>query len=498
MDNPPAGSGSRQIGSYRYGVIMQQIGARGGEGASTGLTNELLEQDPTAVNYQEAMKFYANGQLDNAIKHMEIAIKAKPNSPTLLYNLGVMYIQKGNYPGAIESMRNSIKYIKGTGYTRVNLIIYKEAYMGASVNLGMIYTRVGLYNEAVKVLTEAIQFRPDDVDANYNLGVAYYLMGDMDKAASQMRRCIDLDKNSAEAHNIIGLIYYRKELYAAALDEFQTAAKLNPEEKQYSYNAGIVLAKLGNSDEAGRAFNMASGLKDGEDVRRIYAEQTRANKARELYNEGYTAMENSNPDRAIELFKSALEITPDMVEAHVNLGFSYRMLGDRQNQIRHFEEAVKLKPDAPDFHYNLGLAYSDARMYPEATAEFKRAVELNPSLKEAHFNLGMMLYKTGNSAEAILVFKKCLELSPEWFEAYLNLGTCYLKVNDAKSALAQFEEAAKLKPGSAEAHYNLGIAQMKLEKFDEASRSFQKSLDIDPAYRQARMMLDELKKYQGR
>ena len=498
MSNPADGPGNRRIGSSRYSVTMRQLASGGGVGASTGRANVLLEDDPAAIHYQKAMRLYKEKRLDDAIENMEIAARAKPDAPTILYNLGAMYMEKGNYAKAAQALRSSLEYIESTGYTKVNLAMHSEAYMGASVSLGSIYTRIGMYNEAVKVLKEAIQFRPSDLDANRNLGTAYYVIGDMEKAAEQMRKYIKLDPDNSSVHNIIGLIYYRKEFYDAALDEFQAAEKLDPDEKQYSYNAGLVLAKLGRYDEANQAFERASGLGEGEDMRRVFAEQTAANKARKLYNDGYTAMKSLDLTRAIDLFKAALELKPDIAEAHVNLGVCYRTRGDRQNQIHHFEEAARLRPSMPDVHYNLGLAYSDALMYKQAMSEFRRAIELRPSSRDAHFKLGTVLYKTGNYTDAAAEFRQCVELSPNWFEVRLNLGTCYLKTGNVDGAINQFKQAVKLRQNSAEALYSLGVAYMRAERFDESSTLFQKALEIDPGHRQARAMLRELKIYQSK
>lgn len=493
MSNPPFGAGSRNLGSKKYAAIIQRLELGGGE----AVAKLLFEEDPAAMHYREAMRLYKMERLNDAIKEMEIAVQIKPDAPAFLYNLGLMYKEKGNYARAVQLLQSSLGYIKATGYTKINLAMYSDVYMGACVNLGLIYTRVGMYNEAIKVLKEAIQLKPSDLDANRNLGNTYYTMGDMDKAAEQIRKYISLDPNDAEMHNTIGLIYYRKELRNAALDEFRIAVKLNPDEKQYSYNAGLVLAKLGRDDEANQAFQKSAGLKDGEEVRRVFSEQISANRVRELYNDGYAAMESLNLTRAIKLFKEVLELEPDMLEAHFNLGVCYRMRGNKENQIHHFEEAVRLKPDMPDAHYNLGLAYSDARMYPQAIAEFRQVVELKPSFKDARFNLGTVLYKTENYTAAAAEFEKSLESSPNWFEARLNLGSCYLKMGNVDVAIEQFEEAVQLKPNSAEAHYSLGEAYMRVEKFDKSSALFQKALQIDPGHRQARIRLKELETYQG-
>lgn len=496
MDNPPAGAGSRRLGANvdRYGRAMQQIEAADGDGASTGRGNQLLDRDLASFHYKEGMRLYKNGKLDDAIVELEIALQAKPDAPGSLYNLGVMYMEKGDSVKAIQTLKTSIRYIKSTGLTKVNLAMYSDAYLGATTNLGLIYTQVGMYNDAVKILKEALKFRADDLDANCNLATTYYVMGDLEKAIEQMRRCIEVAPDNAQVHNLIGLIYYRKELLSAAVDEFQTAIKLDPDEKQYNHNLGVVLEKLGRHGEASQAFTDAEGLKEGAEMRQVYAEQNAANSARELYNGGITAMENRNYTKAIGLFKSVLELSPDMMEAHFNLGVCYGVKGNKKSQIHHFEEAIRLKPDMTDAHYNLGIAYSDARMYPQAIAELKRAIELKPSSKEAYFSLGTTLYKTADFTGAAAAFEKSLELDPNWLEARLNLGSCYMKTGDVADAIEQFKEAVRLGPGSAEAHYNLGAAYKNKGKYDEAIALFRKALEIDPGYRAARI---ELREFQG-
>lgn len=497
MRNPPAGPGSRRVGSTRYGATMVRIGASGGRGASLGGVNALFEEDPATAHYKEAMLLRRKGKPDEALDYMEKAVKAKPDSPSFLYTLGVMYMEKQDYSKAIEAMRNSIRHIKSTGYSKVNMAMYSDAYMGALTNLGLIYTRVGLHQPAIASLKEALQFRPGDLDANYNLVNVYYVMDDMEKATEQLRIFIDLDPENAEAHNIAGLVHYRRQFFTAAVREFETAEKLRPSDKQYSHNLGIALAELNRNEEASQAFRRATGLEEGADMRRNFIERTAANNVRKLYNDGHVAMESHNWRKAIEQFKAVLELKPNMMEAHMNLGFSYRMKGDLDNQIHHFSEAARLNPALPDIHHNLGLAYSDARKYTEAADEFRKAIELDSSLKDSYFSLGMALSRTGKYSDAAVQFEKSLELSPDWFEAHMNLGTSYLKLGKLNDAVKSFEKAAQLKPRSAEAQYNIGAAYMNMEKIDQAVAFFKKALEIYPGHTMAHALLKELENYQS-
>jgi len=459
---------------------------------------ELKKTSVIENELAEAERLYRAGKLDEAIEHARLAMQADPESPSLLYDLGVIYLNNADYPEAMQCFRRSLDQLRSTGYTNINIAMHPKVYLGVLTNLGLVYTNLGAHDEAVKVLQEAIQFEPEDLDANWNLGVAYWSMGDMEKACAQIRKYIALDPNNPESHNIIGLIYYRDKLYDAALDEFQIAARLAPDFDQYNYNVGVALARLGRYEEATKAFKRASGMKAAEYMHRIFAEQLAANNVRKLYNDGCAAMESFNSTKAIELFEAALELEPDMMEAHVNLGVLYGQRGDKTNQIRHLEEAVRLDPDVPCMRYNLGSAYYDARMYSKATTEFKKAIERDASHRDARFKLGMILCKARSYADAGKEFEACLELSPKWFEPRLNLGTCYLKTGNADGAIEQFEEAIRLRPRSAEAYYGLGEAYVRKKEYDAACTFFQKTLDINPGYKQAQTRLEELKTYQSK
>ncbi len=455
----------------------------------------LEKNDAIEKEFNTAIELYNRGLIDNAIEQLKKALELQPDSPTMLYNLGVMYMRKEKYREAINAFNNSLKYLSSTGYTNINIIINPEVFMGVSVNLGMIYIYLEMYDSAIEVLKNALKFYPDDFDANWNLAVAYYTKGDITNAIPQLNRCLKLNPKSPEIHNAIGLLYYGSGLYYAALDEFQKAEEMNPDEKQYSYNKAVVLAKLGRDKEATEAFGNASGFRDADDMFNIYSQQIQMNKARELYNEGYSAMESNNISKAIELFEKAISIKPDMVEAYINLAVCYRAKNDIQKQIFFLEEAAKLKPNMPDIYFNLGLAYSDAKMYLNARYALESVIELRPSFKEAHFNLGTVHYKTGWYNEAIAEFTKCIELSPEWSEAYLNLGSSYLKVGKVEEAKSQFEKALQIKPNSAEANYSLGIVHTKLGNYDKAEELFKKALSIEPWHRMSSIMLKEIENY---
>jgi Flp pilus assembly protein TadD len=71
-----------------------------------------------------------------------------------------------------------------------------------------------------------------------------------------------------------------------------------------------------------------------------------------------------------------LEIKPDHVEAHYNLGFALAGLGQFDEAIGHYRKALEIKPDDPDAHINLSVALAGLGQVDEAIGHYRKALRL--------------------------------------------------------------------------------------------------------------------------
>ena len=65
-------------------------------------------------------------------------------------------------------------------------------------NLGVIYIQEGNYSEAQKSLEDAIQQKPEYVDPYYNLACLYALKGEVMKSLAQLKKAVSLDDAVSE------------------------------------------------------------------------------------------------------------------------------------------------------------------------------------------------------------------------------------------------------------------------------------------------------------
>lgn len=112
-------------------------------------------------------------------------------------------------------------------------------------------------------------------------------------------------------------------------------------------------------------------------------------------------LEGSAPDQAIEAYQRALELDPELADAHVNLGRLLHMAGEKGRAEPHYREAVRLNADDPTPHFNLGVLLEELGRKDEAVLAYKQAILRDPDFADAHCNLGLLLEATANRTEAM-------------------------------------------------------------------------------------------------
>ena len=83
-----------------------------------------------------------------------------------------------------------------------------------------------------------------------NAGWAVSLSGNADKAIEILKKAIEIDPNFARAHLRLGRAYEQKQLYRAAISEFEQAVKLSDGEPCYKGSLGHAYAISGQTDRA--------------------------------------------------------------------------------------------------------------------------------------------------------------------------------------------------------------------------------------------------------
>ncbi len=122
-----------------------------------------------------------------------------------------------------------------------------------------------------------------------------------------------------------------------------------------------------------------------------------------------------------ELSQFKLRENPEDAEAMAEMAKVSLSFGEVAQAEAVLRRALQLRPDLDDAHYHLGLALMARSQFTAAEREFVETVRLNPGHYQARNNAGLACLRTGRLGEAEAHFREVLRRRPEDALARQNL-----------------------------------------------------------------------------
>ena len=195
---------------------------------------------------------------------------------------------------------------------------------------------------------------------------------------------------------------------------------------------------------------------------------------------GVVALQQGNPQRAVELISRAIALRPWAAPYHTNLAEAYRTLGQFEAAISCCRTALRLQPQLPGAGNNLGLALQALGQTQAAIAQYRETLRVQPDFAIAHNNLAIVLRSVGEKEQAVFHFRQALRFAPDLAEPHSNLGQLLFEQGQIDESLNHCLEAVRLRPNSPEAHTNLGIVYHGLGRRAEAKACFAEVVRLNP------------------
>jgi TolB-like protein/tetratricopeptide (TPR) repeat protein/class 3 adenylate cyclase len=186
---------------------------------------------------------------------------------------------------------------------------------------------------------------------------------------------------------------------------------------------------------------------------------------------------------SIRYYEQALKLDPNYALAYCGLADTYAYMGgvvmpSKEAVVKEKEfaqRALQLEPQLAEAHLSLAAALGGAFDWRNAQVEFDRAIELNPNLAWAYEIYAWFLGGLGLLDEAIAKDKKAIELDPlnSFFQAALAYFLYHARRYD--DAIVQIRRTLDLDPTSTLAHHLLGCCLLWKGDTAGAIAEFQKS-----------------------
>ena len=142
-------------------------------------------------------------------------------------------------------------------------------------------------------------------------------------------------------------------------------------------------------------------------------------------------------EKALPYWEIAIEVEPTV--AYFAIGNCYEKLGAYTKAVEAYKQAVNLNPDMASGHYNLGFVYDNLGLYEEARESYIKAIRIDPDYAEAHYRLGAEYIIFGFRIFAIEAYKQAIRIDPDYAEAHYSLGIAYLLIRDRDSAINEYK-----------------------------------------------------------
>jgi len=312
---------------YDRGVRLQQAG---------DLTNaerayqSALKLSPGRIDALSNLGLVYSGlhQYDRAVESFREALKADPAQPTVLFNLGLTYLEAGQNENARRTL--------------AGLIAAHSDNYAARHYLGVSLLKLGRIQEGIGELELVAKAHDGDLDALYTLASAYVKNNQLEQARQLIESKISAH-DTAEAHLITGSYYMAAQAYPQALAELRRAQQLNPAIPELGSRLGGAYAMTGSQDTATKLF---------ED----YLQKNPSNYD-SLAFLGWLYLESDRLDEAETMLNRAHQMRPGDVEVMFQLARVARAREKFREAMDLLERVIAVKPDHTRAHVLLAQTY---------------------------------------------------------------------------------------------------------------------------------------------
>ncbi len=158
---------------------------------------------------------------------------------------------------------------------------------------------------------------------------------------------------------------------------------------------------------------------------------------------------------AIEAFKEASEIRPEMYEAYFKLGNTYLALDDMLSAMHAYTKAYQRQPKELDLLLRISEICYRMNDYVTASQMLAEVLMINDRYLPALLVLPELLLRIGRVDDAVDLLKAAIPQQPHIPELWVAAGIAMQVKGDDERARLFYNEALSLDPKSSTAKHNL-------------------------------------------
>ncbi len=466
-----------------------------------GVLRTVLKTDPEneAAVEQLTQLFLDQGKSGEAVTLLDELTKRTPSpSPALFDLLGEAYTQtkalakaEQAYRRAVELDPTELSHQRGLAQTLLSEEKYQDAlkvYQKLSdlmpddpdvyLRIAQIYRELHQLDKAEENLLRARQYSPGSLEVMYNEAMIYEAQGRYEDAIRVLSEAVtgikgqstvlpSRRRSMAILYQQLGQLYRETQNYQAAVYTYQEMSRLGEEEDRR--------ARLLLMDTYRLAKDLPKALLAGKEALAKYPADPAIRE-----NDALLLGENGQIEDAIKMLRAQLTHSEMDRDTYMNIAQVYER-GRRYKEAEEAARAAEVLPgqakDNEMVWFLLGAIYERQKMFDRAEVEFKKALAVNPRNAPVLNYYGYMLGDLGQRLEeAQALVERALKEEP-YSGAYLDsLGWIYFKQNKFAEAEGTLRKALQRESHDATIHSHLGDLYAKTGRTELAAAEWEKSL----------------------
>ncbi|XP_038602328.1 Bardet-Biedl syndrome 4 protein isoform X2 [Tachyglossus aculeatus] len=184
-------------------------------------------------------------------------------------------------------------------------------------------------------------------------------------------------------------------------------------------------------------------------------------------------------EKAIEIYKKAVEFSPENTELLTTLGLLYLQLGAYQKAFEHLGNALTYDPTNYKAILAAGSMMQTHGDFDVALTKYRVVANTVPESPPLWNNIGMCFFGKKKFVAAISCLKRANYLAPFDWKILYNLGLVHLTMQQYASAFHFLSAAVNLQPKMGELYMLLAVALTNLEDTENAKRSYEQAVTLD-------------------
>jgi tetratricopeptide (TPR) repeat protein/S1-C subfamily serine protease len=387
----------------------------------------------------------------------------------------------------------------------VNLLYTNMSYPGMSGGPVLdLQGRVVAINTGAEVYKDTEQKMAEELDLGYSLGIPIQTFIGLSSQfalrpklfiieSSQPPRIADYEAENKRileqsdfpeapyAGNAMDWLKYANAIYRLDEDSMailacNDAIKEKPDLYYAYYLKGIILIRLGKSEEAVRNLDIATQISPS-----FYPAWRW--KARALFRGAMLSSTLQSPDKAVAYQKAVLAYQK-AIQMQGEDFILYNEQGDGMRFSERYEDAIMSYSKGIALHPTLygyqarATVYQKLKQYDKALADLNKVIALQPDDAQSYYNRGVLYRDLKEYDKALADLNKVIALQPDDTESYYNRATFYRDLKEYDKALSDFNKIIALKPNDINGYSYRGNFYHNLKEYDKALSDFNKRIAL--------------------